>query len=555
MSHKDSKESAFSEDSKQNLQDKENVKRDNIHLMMEVEDKTSELRSVIELLQDEILERRKTEEALRQSEQQYRGLFNYMSSGVAVLESSGNGTDFIFRDFNHAGEQIDGLTKEDIIGEKVTKVFPGIRECGLFDVFQRVWKTGKPEHHPVTLYSDDRISGWKKTYVYKLPSGDIAAVYDNVTEQVQATERESELLRELKNIFDNFPVGIVYLNKDYKIISTNRFFNEFAGFREGELAGELCYESVGEFSANSERTGIEKVCTFCKKNECQQSKKPTSIERPLNDKFVRVTTIPEFDEEGNISRFMEIIEDITERKHAQAEVMRSSHLAALGELAAGVAHEINNPINGIINYTQILLNKGERGSKEHEIAGRIIKEGDRIAGIVSNLLSFARDRKEEKTRINLRDVLSDSLALTETQIIKDGIKLNVYFPSSLPEIIAQPQQLEQVFLNVISNARYALNEKYPGNHEDKIFEIRGGETETGSGTGISILFHDHGLGIPANIQDKIMNPFFSTKPSGIGTGLGLSISHGIVTDHGGKLSIDSTEGEFTKVIIELPVMI
>jgi signal transduction histidine kinase len=245
--------------------------------------------------------------------------------------------------------------------------------------------------------------------------------------------------------------------------------------------------------------------------------------------------------------------EITERKQAETEALRASQLASLGELAAGVAHEINNPINGIINYAQLLLNKSKQDGEEKDITKRIIKESDRIAGIVRGLLSFARNIKEEKHPVLIHDIMSESLALTETQLKKDGIKLMVNMPLNLPRIIAQPQQIEQVFLNIISNARYALNRKYPGTHEDKMLEITGEEVTFDNHQFIQIIFYDKGSGIPAGILDKIMNPFFSTKPESIGTGLGLSISHGIISDHGGRIMVDSVEGEFTKVIIELPI--
>ncbi|HDH53512.1 MAG TPA: hypothetical protein ENH24_03395, partial [Nitrospirae bacterium] len=188
------------------------------------------------------------------------------------------------------------------------------------------------------------------------------------------------------------------------------------------------------------------------------------------------------------------------------------------------------------------------------IANRIIKESNRIAGIVSNLLSFARDRKDEKIPTGIQDVLSDSLSLIETQIRKESIRLKIDIPSNLPAVSAQPQQLEQVFLNIISNARYALNGKYPGADDNKILEILGEQTTLNNTRHIRIIFHDRGTGIKNNILDKIINPFFSTKSADKGTGLGLSISHGIISNHGGKLIIESIEGEFTKVIIELPAM-
>jgi C4-dicarboxylate-specific signal transduction histidine kinase len=253
----------------------------------------------------------------------------------------------------------------------------------------------------------------------------------------------------------------------------------------------------------------------------------------------------------NINEKLE--QEITDHKLAKAESLRASHLAALGELAAGVAHEINNPTNGIVNYAQILANQSKEGSQEHDLAGRIIKEGIRIAGIVSNLLSFARNGKEEKGPVGIQTIVYDSLALTETQLKKDGIRLMINVPSDLPNFIAHPQQIEQVFLNIISNARYALNQKYPGAHDNKVFEITAKKITADDSPHIQIIFYDRGIGIPPGILNKIMNPFFTTKPYNISTGLGLSISHGIITDHGGNIMADSIEGEFTKIIIELPV--
>ncbi len=132
------------------------------------------------------------------------------------------------------------------------------------------------------------------------------------------------------------------------------------------------------------------------------------------------------------------------------------------------------------------------------------------------------------------------------------IKLVVDLPHDLPAIVANPQQIQQVFLNIINNARYALNEKYPQAHEDKVLEITGEEMRTEGMPHVRIAFHDRGTGIPAELLDRVMMPFFSTKPGGKGTGLGLCISHGIVSDHGGTLDVESMEGEFTRATVILP---
>jgi len=236
----------------------------------------------------------------------------------------------------------------------------------------------------------------------------------------------------------------------------------------------------------------------------------------------------------------------------QTETLRAAHLASIGKLAAGVAHEINNPISGIINYAKILSNKSEQGSVENDVAERIAKEGRRIAGIVRSLLSFARDRKEEKMSVRLEDILRESLTLTESQIKKEGVRLRIDLPPDLPDIMANPQQIQQVFMNIINNAQYALNQKYPGEHEDKVLDVTCEKITTGEVPFVRIAFHDNGIGIAPDVLDKIMHPFFSTKPNGEGAGLGLSISHGIVADHGGRLAVTSVQGEHTRVLIDLP---
>jgi signal transduction histidine kinase len=209
-------------------------------------------------------------------------------------------------------------------------------------------------------------------------------------------------------------------------------------------------------------------------------------------------------------------------------------------------------VSGIICCAEILVNKTGKESKEREIGTRIIKEGSRIAYIVKSLLSFARVESEEKVPMPVRDVLADALALTEAQMRKEGITLRTDIDGDATMVRAQHQQLQQVFLNIINNARDALNQKYPEKAQGKTLSITAKRAITDGRPCVRIAFHDRGSGIPAEVMNRIMHPFFSTKPKGKGTGLGLSISHGIVENHGGKLLIDSVEGKFTEVVVELP---
>jgi len=165
---------------------------------MKDEDKTkAELIKELKFLREDrkkgvfknITERKQTEEVIQESGNRFRELFKHMSSGAAIYEAKDNGKDFIFKDFNRAAGKIEKIKKKDIIGKSVLKAFSGVKDFGLFKVFQEVYKTGKPQHYPISLYKDQRITGWRENYVYKLPSGEIAAIYDDITERKKAEEQ------------------------------------------------------------------------------------------------------------------------------------------------------------------------------------------------------------------------------------------------------------------------------------------------------------------------------------------------------------------------------
>lgn len=246
--------------------------------------------------------------------------------------------------------------------------------------------------------------------------------------------------------------------------------------------------------------------------------------------------------------------DITVTKASMASAINSERLAALGELAAGVAHEINNPINGIINYAQILANRIDKNHQLNEIANKIIKEGDRIAVIVSGLLSFSRQENDNRTMVSVRNLLQELLTLTGAQIRKDGIQISLDLADDLPPVFASPQEIERVFLNIINNSRYALNQKPAQGEDKKRLNILLDTVVIEEKSFVNIGFKDNGIGIPSLIIEKVMNPFFSTKPPGKGTGLGLPISKRIIENHGGKFFIESVDGEYTEVTIQLPAL-
>ena len=247
------------------------------------------------------------------------------------------------------------------------------------------------------------------------------------------------------------------------------------------------------------------------------------------------------------------VRDITKERNMEAQLRQSQKLEAIGTLAGGVAHEINNPIMGIMNYAQLIIDRLGPDSPVAEYATEIGKETERVATIVKNLLSFARQDKATHSPACLCDIVEGTLSLIRAVMRHDQVTLEVDVPADLPQIKCRSQQIRQVIMNLLTNARDALNQRYPGHDENKKVLITARRIERDGCPWIRTTVEDHGLGIPEALRERIFEPFFTTKPRDKGTGLGLSISHGIVKDHGGELSLESTVGEFTRFHLDLPL--
>jgi len=249
-----------------------------------------------------------------------------------------------------------------------------------------------------------------------------------------------------------------------------------------------------------------------------------------------------------------------EKQEIQRQLYESAKLASLGELSAGVAHEINNPLNGIINFAQLLKDEPiERTRFERQMIEGIIDEGGRIAEIVRGLLTFARHDENEPRQINLAEMINTSIALFGRQFAKDGVRLEIDIVPDLPAVRGDVSRLRQVIVNMISNAHYALKTKRTGPNEEKLFRItaRSAEKIAGGrsqGAVVRLEFFDNGTGISRKDISRVFDPFFTTRRDSGGTGLGLSISFGIVRDHGGTITVTSEEGRYTRFQIEIPLV-
>ncbi len=282
-------------------------------------------------------------------------------------------------------------------------------------------------------------------------------------------------------------------------------------------------------------------------------KNGSTIWAEINTGFIR-------DDSGRPIGLHGVARDISERKRQQEEMRamevhlrQQQKLESIGTLASGVAHEINNPINVIMNYAQIIEDRLEEERSLEPFTTGIREETERIANIVRNLLTFARDGGEHHRPARIEDIIDRAVSLFTATLREDRITLHIDIPDDLPLVRCRSQQIQQVLMNLLTNARDALNARYPGYDEDKIIRIGAQRIQKEDELWLTVTVEDHGCGIDDAIVDRIFDPFFTTRSRAEGTGLGLSVSHGIIEKHGGTLRVESELGEYTRFHLELPV--
>jgi len=250
------------------------------------------------------------------------------------------------------------------------------------------------------------------------------------------------------------------------------------------------------------------------------------------------------DAAGRVLEYEGIVKDITEHKLMHRQLLQADRLASLGQLAAGVAHEINNPLGLILGYTQLLLRESTAAEGMTDDLQTIEKQTRNCKKIVEDLLNFARKSGTTLSEVKVNQALDAVIDVVRKQLELDNILIRTRYDENLPEIAGDTEKLKQVFMNMLINARQAIGKN------GEIVITTG--VDPGSRS-VFISFKDDGPGIAPGILDKIFDPFFTTKPTGQGTGLGLSVSYGIVEDHAGDIRVASVPGAGTEFRIRLPI--
>ncbi|HOA83058.1 MAG TPA: DUF3365 domain-containing protein [Thermodesulfovibrio thiophilus] len=350
-------------------------------------------------------------------------------------------------------------------------------------------------------------------------------------EAQEATKKHAETLQ---TIFEGITDPLALVNPDCTVEMTNHAYRLW--MKEGRSA-------VFTNKCDIEKLDSDKLCPVYFLKKVVDTKKPFSEYWEGDDgKYYFIHLYPIFDDSGKVIKVVHYVKDITEKRKIEDQMRITEKLAAIGQLSAGLAHEINNPLGGIrLCFNNLISTKMDEETKKMHI--EVINHGlIKIQQIIKQLLDFSKQTELVKSSVPINSLVENVLKLTEYLISKNGITVIRKLSQDIPEIMVDSNKIEQVFLNIVLNAIQAMDgrqkiltiESYMKN--DRCF----------------ISFTDTGHGIPESILPKIFDPFFTTKPVGQGTGLGLSVSKSIVEQHNGRILVETSKAG-TTFIVELPI--
>lgn len=356
----------------------------------------------------------------------------------------------------------------------------------------------------------------------------------------------------IEGLLRNMQGGVCVIDNEKRI----KVFNKGAQWITGYCADEVLGKSCKEVSRSSL---CESACCFDKIIKKRVSRCNTEAEYLTKDDVpipVSITAFPLKDHDGHILGMVEIFRDITELKTLQNQLVQSERLAIMGQLAAGVAHEINNPINGILTYIKLLLKKLDDDNlpaaipKFKKYLSIMERETKRVGRTTQNLLDFSRRAEPDIRPVQINEVMEQSLMLLTDQLRVGNVEVKTGGKATLPEVMGDFGQLQQVFVNLIMNAVQSMPKG------GKLTLKTAAEGTPGRECFIKIAVSDTGCGISKENITKIFDPFFTTKggKEGMGLGLGLSIVQRIIKAHHGHISVKSTPGKGTTFTIELPTV-
>jgi len=502
----------------------------------------------------DITSRKAAEEAAARERELISSILELVPVALFVVDKS-----HIVRHWNRACEELTGFKREEMLGtDRVWEVFQRPKGVSLADVVleedlvklsdfygsERLRKSSLGEGAWEAEAHFDNLGGKPKDLFFSAallrnPSGVVEGAVEAIMDSTQLKDLERSLAESeqlYRTLVEANREGITLFAGDRFVFANGAFMVMFGLKNLEDPAGDFL-ELV---APKSQRRYLEWMRHLNNSSgilpvfECQGIRGDSTFDLEMNAAPATY--------QGKAATLF-TVRDVTYRKSMEEQLIKSERLAATGKLAFDIAHEVNNPLGGILTYAHLLYEDLSEGSELFPTVEKIIKLTNRCKIIVRGLLDFARQDAPEMEKVNLNQILKEMLSLVEGHVILRGIDMQVNLEPTMPTIYGQRSKLEQVFLNMVINAAEAME------GEGKLAITTQSLTQDHEA---QVIFQDSGPGMDEEVASRIFEPFFTTKSRGRGTGLGLSISHGIISQHGGSISLETAPGKGTKITVVLP---
>ncbi len=496
----------------------------------------------------DITERKKYERELKESEEKFRNLFERVRHGLYISSKEGR-----FLDCNPilldilGYETKDAFLKIDIVHDLYTKPEDRLEFQKLIEKQEFV----RDLEVEFKKKNGETITVLLTAHVKRDEKG-VVIGYEGLIIDISERKRMEKELREanefLTRLIESSVDGIIVADADGKVLIFNKGAENMLGYKVDEVEGKMNIRSIYPPGVAKEVMqklrspdfgGVGKLSSF---PLLFRRKDGELIEGDLSASLI-------YDERGNELVSVGIFRDLRERlgierelRKTQEALLQAEKLAAMGRLTSQIAHELNNPIYGIMNTLELLKSEVPLQSKRRRILELSLSETVRLSEMLRSMLSFSKPEEEKRTPTKINDLIEGILLVMEKQMREENIRVTTAFSKDMPEVMASTNQIRQVMLNMIKNAKESMT-------AGGILNVR---TMQSAGN-ILIIIRDTGTGIPEEIRDKIFEAFFTTKQKVKGVGLGLSVCYGIVKDHGGEINVESEVGKGTTFIISLPI--